>query len=155
MRIPGRRSVYCGIVALLLALILSNLAVGASPETQSGAESFAPRTRVMLFEPGTGQWVLTTFAQAKPGNEFCFIDHLYRVVDADKAQIVPNVNAGKLLDADLPYGNAGRRPSPDDVVQVLHKDSQFVSHSLFSVVQPGVIIRFQGKAYSVKCRRRR
>lgn len=154
-----------GILALLL-VVFSSLAVWANSDSKFNAPLFAgdatknaPQvrfardTRLMLFLPGKGQWVLGTFAQAKLGNEFYYNNQLYRVVDSEKSQLVLNVDAGKLLEADLQYQEISRRPRTGDIVQVLDKNSLFEAHALLDTVQPGAIIRFQGRAYSVKADR--
>jgi hypothetical protein len=163
MHYPDRPYSQRGILALLL-VVFGSLAVWASSDSRFNAPLFAgdatknaPQvrfardTRLMLFLPDKGQWVLSTFAQAKPGNEFCSNNQLYRVVDSEKAQLVLNVDAGKLLEADLQYQKINnRRPRTGDIVQVLDKNNLFVAHALLDTVQPGAIIRFQGRAYSLK-----
>jgi hypothetical protein len=145
MQHSGRQRLQRRIVVLLLALVISSLAVWAGAPT-----TFSPSTRVMLFSPDAGQWAIAAFEQAEPGNEFFFNSQLYRVSEAGKAQVVPNVDAAKLLEADLQYDKSSRRPEAGDVVQTLDKDIRFVSHAVFATVQPGATVRFQGRAWRVK-----
>jgi hypothetical protein len=139
----------CGIAVLLLTLNFSSSAVWSNSVTAAAPVQFAPGTRVVMFEPGAGQWLLTTFGQTKPVSEFTFNNQLYRVVDSDKATVVPNVDAARLAEADLPFDRTSHRPASGDVVQVLDKDMRFAAHALLSTVQPGTTVRFEGKAYSV------
>lgn len=156
MRESGRQRLHRRIVALLFALIISIPAIWANSETQSNALQtdksvyFAPSIRVMLFSPSAGQWAIATFGQTAPGNEFYFNNQLYRAIGTDKAEVVPNVDAVKLLEADLQYDKTSRRPTSSDVVQVLDKDAKFVAHAVFGLVPPGATVRFQGRAFNVK-----
>lgn len=131
------------VTAVLLSLIIAGLAAGAN----SGG--LTPDTRVITFSSGSGQWVLTTFAQVKPGSEFYFNNQLYRAADSDKPQVVLSADAGRLAEADLPLDKTSRRPEVGDVVQVLGKDLRFVAHAMLSAVPTGETIRFQGIAYTV------
>lgn len=148
----------CKIIVLLLALIISNLIACANTtsvptrgtEIIASKVDFADSTQVMLFSPSTGQWVLSTFSQAKPENEFYYNSQLYRVVDSGKAQVVMNVDGSELFKADQQYDNTSRRPKESDVVQVLNKDTRFVAHAVLSTVQTDAIIRFQGRAYKIR-----
>lgn len=157
-----------GLVRLcwIVALVVSSFAGCANSQTQSTAPvavgnaanaaapvHFAAYTRVLLFLSSTGQWMPATFERALPGNEFFSNNQLYRVVDSDKAQLVANVDAGKLVEADLPYDRTSHRPGASDVVQVLGKDMRFTAHAVLSTVQPGATVRFQGKAYNVRADR--
>ena len=159
MQNSGKQHSRYVLIALLLTLIISNLAGCATPETQSKPplparnstrfDFFSAQTLVMLFSSSTGEWILTTFEQAKPGDEFTFNNQLYRVFDSAKALVVPKIDTSELIEADLPYDNTSRRPKPGDVVQILDKGMQFMEHAVLSTVPPGATIRFQGKVYSV------
>lgn len=135
----------CIAVALFITFFSTNSVVWASSEAQV---NFAQNTRIMLFSPS--EWVLSTFEQAKPGNEFYFNNQLYRVVDSDKAQFVLKIDASKLFEADRQYDKISRRPVASDLVQALDKDIRFVEHALLGTVQPGSTVRFQGRAHKVK-----
>jgi hypothetical protein len=144
----GRQRLQRRIVVLVLSLIICSLAVWAGAPV-----TFSPSTRVMLFSPDAGQWAIAAFEQTEPGNEFFFNSQLYRVSEAGKAQVVPNIDADKLLEADLHYDKSSRRPAASDVVQVLDKDTRFVLHGVLATVQPGATVRFQGRAWRVRADR--
>lgn len=145
----------CGIFVLFLALTVGSSAVWAGSESRTKASgivadvAFAAPTRVVLFEPGAGQWVLAAFGQAKPGNEFYFANRLYRVSEAGKAEVVPFVDAVGLFEADRASDKTSRRPVGGDVVQVLDKDQRFVAHAFFYTVKPPARVRFQGRDYTI------
>lgn len=94
--------------------------------------------------------MLTTFGQARPGDEFYSNNHLYRVSESKKAVVVPSADSRKLLEADIQLESTSRRPSATDFVQVRDKDLQFVKHAILSDLQPGATVRFQGRAYRVE-----
>ncbi|MHB0999932.1 MAG: hypothetical protein ACYC27_11865 [Armatimonadota bacterium] len=163
MNNSGRQYLHRGILALILILVMGSIAVQVNPAVQSGtpvtsssslrSDYFTSDARVMLFVPDQGQWMLTKFRQTKPGSEFYFNNSLYRAVDSETALFVPKIDAGKLYEADQQYSQNSRKPLPGDAVQVLDKDIRFVEHSVLSTVQPGTIIRFQGRAYKIKADR--
>lgn len=136
---------------LALNIVLALLAASASCAAEQVI--FARDTRVMLFSPAAGQWALATFGQTRPGSEFYFGSQLYRVISADRARVVPGIDAARLLEADLQCNGAARPPKAGDAVQVLDKDSRFTEHTLLASAPPGSTIRFQGKAYTIKADR--
>lgn len=154
------RYLYRRISVFILLLVIGCVTMQVDSATQSRMpasapasvriDSFAPDTRVMSFIPGEGQWKIAKFNQSKPGSEFYLNNRLYRAVNSQKALFIPGIDAGKLLEADIQYSNTSRKPLPGDAVQVLDKDIRFIEHSLLSKVQPGSIIRFQGRAYKIK-----
>jgi hypothetical protein len=143
-------------IALSILLVLSSQAAWAELEANAPVKDavktvvFSPGTRVMVFQPGAGQWTLTTYSRTQPGSEFYSNNRLYRAVDTYRARIIADITGGKLAEADLPYDDKSRRPTDGDVVQVLDKDLQFAEHAVFGTVTPGAAIRFQGKVYNVK-----
>jgi hypothetical protein len=141
-RLP--RAVRLSVIAVLV--LASALGIVSCAADSAGSAS---STKIVLFEPGAGSWAIATLGQAKPGSEIYLNEHLYRLDDSGKAQIVPGIDAAKLFEADRPSDAASRRPGHSDVVQVLDKDQRFVSHKFFADVQPGCTVRFQGKVYSV------
>lgn len=150
-----RRRLRLGLIALVCLVLISSLAGCANSQTLSKTAktySLAPSTRVVLFTPGVGQWAIAAFGQAKPGNEFYFNNQLYRVVGSDKAEVVAFVDSSKLFEADRPTDATSRRPRASDVVQILGADTRPVSHTLYSAVQPGTTIRFQGIAYNISAK---
>jgi hypothetical protein len=148
------------VILLSLLLLAGSPALWAADQSQPQAslftesagktDSFAADAQVMLFSPVAGQWMLAAFEQARPGSEFYSRNQLYRVLDSKSASVVPNINATRLLEADIQLDKASRRPHAGDVVQVLDKDMGFVAHALLEHVRPGAVVRFQGRAYKVK-----
>jgi|GEM_PF-2378729 len=110
---------------------------------------FDPLTRVALFEPGTGKWMLAEYKETKPGSEFCCNNQFYRVDECGKAQPVLNVRANRLFEAGRSYDYTSRPPGTSDIVQVLDKDMRPLHHAALSDVKSGATVRFQGKAYNI------
>lgn len=139
-----------GVFSLLIVLLISSLAGCANSQTTSSTlVNVSAQTRIVMFQPVSGQWVITTFGKAKPGNEFYFSKQLFRVIDSSRAQVVLLVDSARLFEADRPSDAASRQPRAGDVVQILGADTRPVSHALYEQVKPGGAIRFQGIAYSV------
>lgn len=145
-----RLSKSTGLFVLLIAFLISSIAGCADSQTTSNASvEVASHTRIVMFTPGVGQWAITTFGKAKPGNEFYFSGQLFRAVGSGKAQVSLLVDSAKLFEADRPSDATSRQPRAGDVVQILGQDTRPVSHALYDSVKPGATIRFQGVAYSV------
>lgn len=145
----GRRQ-RAGVFSLIILLLISSLAGCANSQTTSNTqESFSAQTRIVVFVPGSRQWVVTTFGMTRPGSEFYFSKKLFRVVGSGKAQVFLPVDSAKLFEADRPSDASSRQPKAGDVVQILGADTRPVSHVLYDQVKPGNSIRFQGVAYSV------
>lgn len=145
----------CGVFALFLILILNCLACSASPAATDAAKAndsvvFAPSTRVVYFEPGSGRWILAESRQIPSDGEFCYQNQFYRAVGHDKALAVPNIRSNRLFEADRPVDNASRRPGKGDIVLILDRDMRPLKHAALNTVESGTTVRFQGKAYIVK-----
>ncbi|MEN6372287.1 MAG: Hint domain-containing protein [Armatimonadota bacterium] len=151
------------LIASLLVLLISGLAVwaysGAQAKITASVEvstkttspvTLAPDTQVAVFTARTGQWIKTPFADVKPGSEFTYSGHFYRLTDSGKAEMLPGIDVSKLADADSPYDKTNHRaPQADDVVQVLSKEIRVVGHAVLRTVEPGTRICFQGRAYDL------
>lgn len=153
------------IYSLLVVLLFSSSAGFAKSSAASKTSSpvievplqlvvFDPLTRVVLFEPGTGKWILVEFKETQPGSEFCYNNQFYRVDESGKALPVPNVRANRLFEAGRSYDYTSRPPGNSDIVQILDKDMRPLHHSVISEVKSGATVRFQGKAYSITSKKK-
>jgi hypothetical protein len=132
----------------LIALLLCASALAAAPV------SFSADARVAVFATRTEEWVPTTFAQVKPGAEFTYDSHLYRVDDSGRAAILPGIDSGKLARADRPYDSSSYRgPQGNDAVQVLDADFRVTGHAVLSSVKPRTRLCFQGRVYYLEVSR--
>ncbi len=147
------------LVALVLGVlgslaILSTLSLVAGEATDDASQvRFSRAARLMLFVPAQGQWVLSSFAHTKPGNEIYVNNRLYRVSGPNHARLVLIATADKLLNADRPYQGTSRRPVSGDVVQVLGSEGLFAAHAFLEEVRPDATVRYLGVAYSLKADR--
>jgi hypothetical protein len=106
---------------------------------------------VVVFTPRNSQWAYTPLKQVKPGSEFTYRNHLYRVTDNGVVKPVPGIDVNKLADADRVYDSAHHRPPKfADVVMVLGSNMRFSHHAVLSSLQPGVRVCFQGRVYDLR-----
>ena len=116
--------------------------------------TLAPDTDVAMFTPRNGQWPSASLKDVKPGGEFIYQDHLYRVTDSGTVEMVPDVDVSKLPDADRAFDKSNHRfPEAADVLMVLDKDMKFTHHAVLGTLKPGIRACFQGKAYELRAGR--
>ena len=154
--------VWTAVLAACLMAVCWNFTGTAAPQQSTTATAigiaplpqFISSSRVVLYDSDTSEWNLTTFSQAKPANEIYYNGWLYRVINSGKLEFILQTDPGRLFEADRAFDKTSRRPTPNDIVSVRHKDTQFVTHELFSNVQPDTNIRFQGKTFVLKADRK-
>lgn len=134
----------CALIALLF-LVTS---------CSSAPVDLSPDSKVSVFTTQTEEWVQTRSSQVKPGSEFTFDGHLYRSDDAGRAEIVPNIDSGKLERADRPYDSSSfTSPRNNDAVQVLDAGLRVTRHAVLSKAEPRSRLCFHGRVYYLEASR--